>query len=31
MTKGPDYLRQRIALEVPQWKEAVKTAGVKVD
>jgi tripartite-type tricarboxylate transporter receptor subunit TctC len=29
--KGSDYLRQRIAHEVPQWIEAVKTAGVKVD
>jgi tripartite-type tricarboxylate transporter receptor subunit TctC len=29
--KGPDYLRERIAQEVPLWKEAVKTAGVKVD
>jgi len=31
MPKGPDYLRQRIAEEVPLWKEAVATAGVKVD
>ena len=29
--KGPDYLRQRIAEEVPMWRDVVRQAGIKVE
>jgi tripartite-type tricarboxylate transporter receptor subunit TctC len=29
--QGPDWLRARIAAEVPMWREVIKTAGIKVE
>jgi tripartite-type tricarboxylate transporter receptor subunit TctC len=29
--KGPDYLRRRIAEEVPMWRSVIEQAGIKVE
>jgi tripartite-type tricarboxylate transporter receptor subunit TctC len=29
--QGPDYLRQRIAQEVPMWREVIQQAGIKIE